>query len=599
MLVGALAALSGCGDDECPSAVGEDGAITLAAGPFCLEDVTVRARSQGSWRDDAAEVELALVEGGVQLRMSAPAPVEAFELRVAHVSGDRMLQQGMQSWSFSGATYVPAQVPLHADGAPLFLAPDTGEVFDEVLGVSYGSTVVGDDDGPYLTAGATSAAHAHTGFAVAGEDGDNELVIVYGTGREPLPASAGVVTSETIAFYGSAQANAGLALLGDAIVAALPEDARPARAPPGGWFSWNQRFEAIDQAYIRAHIALLATELLPHGLDLVELDDGWQVGWGDWRANDKFADGLDVLAGEINAAGMTAGIWMAPFLVDVESELAATLTAEYFVRDEDGDPLVHAFTGSVRDFYIIDGSNPAAVAEISAAISALADAGFTFFKFDFLYAGALPGQHHGAVTGVEAMRAGMAGFRAAAGEGAIINACGTPILPILGLADSLRIGADTAFTTPDLDWSMIAFAARSYAARAHLAPAIWPDSDQVQLRSPYSEVQAEVGAIVAALAGPAYSLGDDLTLLDPSRLDIALGADILDMARASTPALPMNLMAVPSMEVVYSPGLEAVRYPDHTEAPPPSRFRATGASGTSYDIEFSWLAPHGVTVTVE
>lgn len=127
----------------------------------------------------------------------------------------------------------------------------------------------------------------------------------------------------------------------------------------------------------------------------------------------------------------------------------------------------------------------------------------------------------------------------------------------------------------------------------------WLDADQAQLRDPYDDAQAEVSAVVSALAGPAYALGDDLTALPPARLDLALDATILDLAASDAAAMPVDLLATPTAELVPSPLIEAIRLPNETDVPPPALFTATGASGTRYRITFRWLQQHGVDIAPE
>ena len=229
-------------------------------------------------------------------------------------------------------------------------------------------------------------------------------------------------------------------------------------------------------------------------------------------------------------------------------------------------------------------------------IERLAAAGFTFFKLDFLYAGAIAGGRLEDVTGVQALRQGLALIRQAAGEGAVINACGSPTLPVLGYADSLRIGPDTAFDGFDLAWGTIAAAARNLANRAHLFPLVWLDADQTQLRAPYSEDEAYAGAVVAALAGPAYSLGDDLLTLAPERLALGIDSAVLDIAGAGSPGKPIGLMDQAADEIASTPVIEGFRYPDGYVVAPPPTFEVVGASGTSYTVTIDWPGAHTATV---
>lgn len=445
-----LAVNGACGSDEpCETGANADGTYTIAIDGACLRQVSASARRDGVWTTDGVQLELEPIAGGALTVVSAEGGVDALQLHIGDARGDRMLQQGYQSWSFSGATWVPDAVTLHEDGAPLFGAPDTGDVFDEEVGVSYGSVVVGNVTGPYLVVGAVSAHVANTGLAATRAGDATELTIVYGTSREPLPAGGdGRVRSERIALLGSDDPNAGLAMLRGHMAAALPANTPPPRRPPAGWFSWNERFEDIDEQYIRDHIAIVATELAPAGMPLVEIDDGWMPRWGDWIDNERFPTGMESLGAEITGAGLVAGVWMAPFLVDINSQTGQTIDPALLVQGADGNPLTHRFSGGANSFYILDGSNPDAMKVATDAVARLAAAGFTFFKFDFLYAGAFPGPRANPVTGVEALRNGMRLLREAIGPDAIINACGVPILPIIGLADSLRVGADTAFVPP-------------------------------------------------------------------------------------------------------------------------------------------------------
>lgn len=594
------AALLGCGDDsECVLNTETAGDYTLPVGDHCLRGVSGRARVAGAWSGTPTVRVVPVDDGGYELELSVAGAAEGFALDLPGVGVDRMLHQGYQSWSFTGSVLIPRSVPMDDDGAPQMQAARTGDPIDEVPGVSFHASLFRDGSaGDVLIVAALRAEVAATGIA-ATFDGEatSALTVLYGPQREQLPVDGnGDSHSETLYIGWAPTPEQAMDKLRARLVATHAGSGFTPKRPPGGWFSWNERFSDVDATFIADHAALVETELAPLGMPLVEIDDGWELEWGDWTANSRFPGGMEAVAADITGRGLVAGIWLAPFLVDVRAD-AAQSDPSLFVSGSDGNPLIHVRSGSNRQYYVLDGTNPDAMAIVTDEIARLAAAGFSFFKLDFLYAGALRGGRSADVTGIEAMREGLQRIRTAAGANAIINACGAPTLPVIGIADSLRIGPDTAFEGFDLQWSLIAAATRNLATRAHLFPLVWLDADQAQLRPPYTADEAKAAVLSAALAGPAYALGDDLTMLDTTRRALALDADVLDIAGATEALQPIGLMDQVGDETPASPVIEAFRYFEGYAVAPPTRYRITGASGAEYEVAFDWAEGHSVTVT--
>ena len=75
------------------------------------------------------------------------------------------------------------------------------------------------------------------------------------------------------------------------------------RYPGTIWSSWYSWFEEISEETIE-------TEIIPaarSGYQVLEIDDGWEKGIGDWQPNTKFPSGLETLANKIrnNDLGFT------------------------------------------------------------------------------------------------------------------------------------------------------------------------------------------------------------------------------------------------------------------------------------------------------
>lgn len=553
-------------------------------GDACLSVHSVRVRRGGVFSALSNDAVTVTKRGAhsVALSVSASAPVEAIELSLDGVEGTAMLQQGYQSWSFSGAVVLPVAVPLHADGS-LAAKAISGNPLDEVPGVSFGGALVGTPGGGAALAFATSDATVAT--TVFAKTKKGPLTILYGPERVTLPSST---MPELIVASGTA--NDARAELSQQLASS-----RTPTKPPRGWFSWNELFDAVTQTDSVENAELVKTQLLPHGFDLVEIDDGWEVAWGDWHANAKFPGGMSGVASEISSRGLKAGLWLAPFLVETNSAIATTLDPSLFVRDAQGQPIRHQPPGLSRTFFVLDGTNPDAMAVAATPISELKAAGFTFFKLDYLYAGAIPGTRlHADATPNMALTQGLATLRAAMGDDAVLNGCGAPIFPLVGVADSLRIGTDTAYAAVDLAWADVAFAARSTSAHAMLSPRVYLDGDQAQLRTPYSLDEARASAVTAALSGASYSLGDDLRTLPAERLALGLDASVLNLTAGV--ALAEDPLEAPVRELVLNPVVDTIINGNETGAPPPTRFTTTGVDGAKHTITFSWASPHGVSV---
>ncbi len=86
-----------------------------------------------------------------------------------------------------------------------------------------------------------------------------------------------------------------------------------------GWCSWYHYFHAVTEADLRSNLAR-ATDW---PFDVFQLDDGYQSAIGDWlTTNADFPTPLDGLADAIAAEGCVPGLWLAPFAVAPESQLA-------------------------------------------------------------------------------------------------------------------------------------------------------------------------------------------------------------------------------------------------------------------------------------
>ena len=298
-------------------------------------------------------------------------------------------------------------------------------------------------------------------------------------------------------------AAAGLAAFGDRYAAQAGVAVRPA---PTVWCSWYRYFLDVTEADVLENLDAIDRLDLP--VDVVQVDDGWQGGIGDWTTLSGRFTSLPRLVDRIRDGGRRAGIWVAPFLAGSASELARE-HPDWLVGD--------AGVNWDQDLHGVDLTHPGAREHLWGAFRALRDAGFDYFKLDFLYGGAHPGRRYEDVGEVAAYRSGLELIRDAVGPDAYLLGCGAPILPSVGLVDAMRVSPDT-FHVDAQDGSRGLRGEMATTARAWQQGRLWVNDPDCVVARPSYALRREWAAVVERYGG-LRSCSDRLAELDAWGLD--------------------------------------------------------------------------------
>ncbi|HEX3269861.1 MAG TPA: glycoside hydrolase family 36 protein [Ktedonobacterales bacterium] len=311
---------------------------------------------------------------------------------------------------------------------------------------------------------------------------------------------------------------------------------RPAKTL-SGWCSWYYYFTKPSQVAIEENLAALQQSQESVPLDVVQIDDGYQTAVGDWTSlNERFPDGMAHLAKRIRAAGYRPGLWLAPFTVAANSQLAH-VHPDWLVRAPSGKP-VFAGKNWGSELYGLDTSHPGAQEWLRDLFSTVTrEWGFDYLKLDFLASGAVHGRRYDArVTRARALRDGLALIRKTVGDDAFILGCGCPLLGAVGLVDAMRIGPDTSprwrpyhngLPVPGPDGEVLpttAGAIRNTLERVWMGSALWMnDPDCLLLRDHETHLSLdEIRAFATAVGvtGGMALVSDRMASLNPERLDM-------------------------------------------------------------------------------
>ncbi|WP_329368382.1 alpha-galactosidase [Streptomyces sp. NBC_00669] len=214
---------------------------------------------------------------------------------------------------------------------------------------------------------------------------------------------------------------------------------RAGRRAGNVWSSWYAYYEDIDERTLHANLDGLAG--LP--FDVFQIDDGWERMVGDWQPNAKFPSGMADLTARVTGAGLTPGLWIAPFIARPDARIVKE-RPHLFLTDDAGTPVPAGYNWG-GPYYALDVTLPEALDHLRQTIETVVGWGFRYLKLDFVNAAAITARRHDPTVGREsAYRDAMRLIRQTAGEDVYILGSGAPVLPSLGVCDGIRVGPDVA-----------------------------------------------------------------------------------------------------------------------------------------------------------
>ena len=204
-----------------------------------------------------------------------------------------------------------------------------------------------------------------------------------------------------------------------------------------GYTSWYNYFQKIDQKII--YRDLDAMDVLRDKCNIFQIDDGYETFVGDWLDPNpaKFPDGMKAVADRIHDKGYMAGIWIAPFSVQIKSRTFKE-HPDWVIRDEKGKPVLGCVGWGGA--YTLDIYNPEVREYIKHFFDVILNEwGYDMVKLDFLYSECMFPRNN--KTRGTIMCEAMEFLRECCGDKLILG-CGVPLGAAFGLVDACRISCD-------------------------------------------------------------------------------------------------------------------------------------------------------------
>lgn len=311
---------------------------------------------------------------------------------------------------------------------------------------------------------------------------------------------------------------------GDAMAKFSPLPVRT--GPTSLWCSWYAHRMGMTEEKVLANAKVAAKHFQPLGLEIMQLDHGWQRGdiTGDWVPNERFPHGLKWLADELRSKhGLRLGVWISPTDAAETSDLFKQ-HPEWMLKGEDGKPRVNWrwYWKPNLNCYALDASHPGAWQFIADTFRQLTEAGVSYYKIDFIApsGGEHFRQHDPKLTrGWGVLRRAMEAVRAGAGESAWIRYCQAPPLRSAGLANSAYGGDDTLDAGVPGYFHLLRDNAHTLAASYWINDrAYHREVCDMSVRMQAGVEEARVRGAIMALANCSISWSDELCYLPPSRI---------------------------------------------------------------------------------
>ncbi|WP_240739157.1 glycoside hydrolase family 36 protein [Marinitoga lauensis] len=280
---------------------------------------------------------------------------------------------------------------------------------------------------------------------------------------------------------------------------------------PIGWSSWYQYYEKLTWEEILKNLELSKG----YNYEVFQIDDSWQKDIGDWVPKDGYPS-LKEIANKIREYNYIPGIWLAPFSVSETSDVYKN-HKDWLVKDDAGNLKV-AYINWKKKIYALDTTHPEVQNYLRKIFLYMRKNGIHYFKIDFLFAGAIPGNRYEKITPIEAYNLGMQIIRKAT-KGDFLLGCGAPLLPSIGYVDGMRISEDTApyYNADDINipYQNAYYALRNVITRYFMnGKWWWNDPDCLSLRiedTKPNEKIIEMYAYVSGILNNIIFQSDDLS----------------------------------------------------------------------------------------
>ena len=305
---------------------------------------------------------------------------------------------------------------------------------------------------------------------------------------------------------------------------------------PYGFCTWYYYLSDISEQTVSNSVEDLVALRGKLPAKYVQIDDGWQVFYGQWEENEKFPGGMKKCADEIKAAGFLPGLWFAPLWANkarVRQE-----HPEYFAVDRNGERTI-----------CLDLSVPQARDFLSGVMKkATYEWGFKYLKLDLMtttlgaYRYADP-----SFNSLKNYRKCLEVINDAVPDDTFILGCTAPFGPSIGLVDGIRVSPDIGG-----DWTSLKIVFNTVLKRYHYHKKFFiNDADCLIVRKAENEddecrrnctrTDDEIKCYISAAAasGGVLMLSDKLRLMSaeqieqisylyPINTEAALPLDIMD-----------------------------------------------------------------------
>ena len=143
--------------------------------------------------------------------------------------------------------------------------------------------------------------------------------------------------------------------------------------------TWVEMGINVSQEKILAYADAIVNTGFPY--DLLIIDDGWSVNYGDWRFHEGKIPNAKQMIDELHKKGFRVSLWVVPFVNKTAKDYEMLKNANAFVRNRDGEVAMRKWWNGTSA--VLDLTSPAAKAYLINALDGLQkEYGADGFKFD-------------------------------------------------------------------------------------------------------------------------------------------------------------------------------------------------------------------------